>query len=154
MESIESKFTLKFLDRLGDHMVKEGLLSTVRRHLSAGGTFAFETRNPSGHDLETYQEEVPWYSYTNLQGQIVNVSGTQRYDPIHQIVHWNTYRRWHDKSGTQFKKTRIVCRFTYPQELSTLLYYNGFRILHQFGGWDEGALTSTSPTIITICALR
>ena len=27
MESNESKFTLKFLDRLGDHMVKEGLLS-------------------------------------------------------------------------------------------------------------------------------
>jgi type IV pilus assembly protein PilB len=27
MESIESKFTLKFLDRLGDQMVKEGLLS-------------------------------------------------------------------------------------------------------------------------------
>lgn len=133
---------------------QESLLSTVRNHLSPGGTFAFETRNPSGHDLKTYCEEVPWYSYTNLQGQIVSVSGTQRYDPIHQIIHWSTYRRWHEKSGTQLKKTRIACRFTYPQELSTLLYYNGFRILRQFGDWDKGALTSTSPTIITISVLR
>ena len=73
---------------------QEELLYTVRRHLSPEGTFAFETRNPFGHDLDTYHEEVSWYSYTNLQGQIVNVSGTQSYDPIHQIMHWNTYRRW------------------------------------------------------------
>lgn len=133
---------------------QERLLASVRQHLAPGGVFAFETRNPSGHDLSDRLEEELWFAYTDVQGRSVRVSGTQQYDPIAQIMHWVTYRRWRESTDEHVKTTRIACRFTYPQELEALLYYNGLRILQQYGNWQKEALTATSGAIITLCAHR
>lgn len=132
---------------------QERLLASVKRHLAPHGIFAFETRNPSGHDLNDQPEEELWFTYRNVQGQSVNVSGTQRYDPLTQIMHWTTYRRW-SASGENRTTTRIACRFTYPQELEALLHYNGFDIVAQYGDWNKGGLTVTSEEIISVCRRR
>ena len=129
---------------------QERLLASIKRHLAPHGIFAFETRNPSGHNLTDQPEEEMWFTYHNVQGQIVNVSGTQRYDPLTQIMHWTTYRRW-SALGENRTTTRIACRFTYPQELEALLYYNGFQIIDQYGDWNKESLSATSEEIITIC---
>jgi len=133
---------------------QERLLASVKHHLAPHGTFAFETRNPSGHDLTDQLEEELWFTYRNVQGQSVRVSGTQRYDPLTQIMHWTTYRRWSDSKENRATITRIACRFTYPQELEALLHYNGFHIAHQYGDWNKGSLTAASETIISICRHR
>lgn len=130
------------------------LLTSVRRHLSPSGIFAFETRNPSGHDLEEQPDEELEYSYISVEGHHVFVSFTQAYDPIKQIMYWTTYRRWTDANQERQKATHIACRFTHPQELDALLHYNGFRIIQQYGNWDRSALTASSPSIISICALK
>jgi SAM-dependent methyltransferase len=130
---------------------QERLLETVKRHLAPLGIFAFETRNPSGHDLTDQAEEENWFTYTNTGGHIVKVSGTQRFDPLAQVLHWTSYRRWSDSQADHTKITRIACRFTYPQELETLLHYNGFRIIQQYGDWDQSALTAHSEHIILLC---
>jgi hypothetical protein len=79
------------------------------------------------------------------------VSGTQHYDPIAQVMHWATYRRWRSASGAQCKVTRIACRFTYPEELRALLHYNGFALEAQYGDWDRAPVTATSPSLISLC---
>ena len=132
---------------------QEQLLATVKRHLAPGGIFAFETRNPSGHDLSDQSEEEAWFNYTSSEGHAVSVSGTQRFDPLAQVLYWTSYRRWNDGQENHTRITHIACRFTYPQELEALLYYNGFRILEQFGDWEKTPLTERSEHIISLCGL-
>jgi 2-polyprenyl-3-methyl-5-hydroxy-6-metoxy-1,4-benzoquinol methylase len=130
---------------------QETLLASVKRHLAPGGVFAFETRNPSGHDLATHPEEEFDQSYVSVQGDRVSVSFTQAYDPVAQVMYWTSYRRWHDGARSHQKETHIACRFTYPQELEALLHYNGFQIIEQYGNWENEPLSSSSPGIISVC---
>jgi 2-polyprenyl-3-methyl-5-hydroxy-6-metoxy-1,4-benzoquinol methylase len=133
---------------------QEALLASVKRHLLPGGIFAFETRNPYGHDLTNQLKEEFDQSYVSVEGHQVAVSSTQIYDPIAQVIHWTSYRRWNDGVRDQQKETHIACRFTYPQELETLLYYNNFQILQQYGNWNKQPLSASSPSIYSICRTR
>ena len=133
---------------------QERLLASVARHLQQGGQFAFETRNPSGHDLYSIGEEQAWFRYVDLRGREVGAGGTQRYDALGQIMHWSTVRRWHDGREAREHRTRIACRFTWPQELAALMHYNGFRIAEQFGDFQRGTLTAGSESIISVCERR
>ena len=132
---------------------QEALLASVRRHLAPEGIFAFETRNPSGHDLTDQPEEFE-YSYISVEGHRVSVSSMQKYDPIAQIIYWTSFRRWNDGDHDHQKETHIACRFTHPQELEALLHYNGFQTLQQYGHWDKGPLSASSPSIYSICKVR
>jgi SAM-dependent methyltransferase len=133
---------------------REALLASVRRHLAPQGVFAFEMRNPSGHDLDTHLEEEFDQSYVSMEGFQVSVSFTQTYDPIEQVMHWTSYRRWNDGIQDHQKETHIVCRFTHPQELEALLHYNGFLTVEGYGNWDKEPLSAASPSIISICKTK
>lgn len=133
---------------------QEALLASVKRHLAPSGILAFETRNPSGHDLTNQLEEEFDQSYINVEGHKVSVSFTQIYDPIAHIMYWTSYRRWNDGERDHSKETHIACRFTDPQELEALLHYNGFQIIRQYGHWNKEALSASSPTIINICRTK
>ena len=155
---------------------QEALLEQVHAHLHDEGLFAFETRNPRWatltranqeallehvrvrpHDeglfafLETRDEEEDWQTYTDSGGREVRVSKTQAYDPIAQILHWTTYRRWREGDQEQAKITRIAVRYTFPQELEALLHYNGFSIVRQYGDWNLEPLAAASRSIIVVC---
>jgi SAM-dependent methyltransferase len=150
---------------------QEALLARVAVHLHDEGLFTFETRNPRWanlvtHDaewanlksragvwanLETREEEEEWPGYTDASGRQVRVSRTQVYDPIAQILHWTTYRRWREGDQEQTKVSRIALRFTFPQELEALLHYNGFTVVRQYGDWNLEPLSAASPSIIVVC---
>jgi len=130
---------------------QERFLACVKRQLAPDGIFAFETRNPPGHDLRDQMEEEHWFSYRSVQGHTVILSGTQRYEPQNQILHWTSYRRWEAAGETYVNTTRIACRFTDSQELNTLLSKNGFEPMQQYGDWDKSEFTTESHSIISIC---
>ncbi len=130
---------------------QERLLASARRHLVPGGVFLFETRNPSGHDLQDRDEETLDGAYMNVQGQRVIVSYRQRFDAPRQLMYWTMYRRWHDGRRDRARESRITCRFTWPQELVALLHDNGWSIERQFGNWDRSPLAANSEEIISIC---
>jgi SAM-dependent methyltransferase len=156
---------------------QEALLQRVHAHLHDEGLFAFETRNPRWanlvrsdqqetqpgskgahlHDdgvfafLETRDEEEYGQTYTDTSGREVRVSRTQVYDHVAQVLHWTSYRRWHEDGQEQTKITRIAVRFTFPQELEALLHYNGFTIVRQYGDWNLEPLTAASRSIIVVC---
>jgi 2-polyprenyl-3-methyl-5-hydroxy-6-metoxy-1,4-benzoquinol methylase len=130
---------------------QEALFASVKRHLAPEGVFAFETRNPSGHDLTNQPQEEFDQSYTSVEGHRVSVSFIQRYDPMAQIMYWTSYRYWNDGERDHKKETHIACRFTHPQELAALLHYNGFQIIQQYGDWGKEELSTSSPSMIIIC---
>lgn len=145
---------------------QQALLERVRAHLHDEGLFAFETRNPrwanttTGREeqgqfanLETREQEEQGQPYTDSSGHTVRVSRTQRYDHVAQILHWTAYRRWRAGDQEQTKITRIAVRYTFPQELEALLYYNGFSIIRQYGDWNLEPLTAASPSIISVCRI-
>lgn len=133
---------------------QEALFSSVKRHLASDGVFAFETRNPSGHDLSNQPEEEFDQSYTSVEGYQVSVSFTQRYEPTEQIMYWTSFRRWNDSVRDHKKETHIACRFTHPQELKSLLHYNGFQIIEQYGHWNREPVAASSPSLITLCRIQ
>ena len=140
------------------------LLQRVHAHLDDEGFFAFETRNPllphlktrEGFfvTLETRDEEMRRPSYVNADGCEVRVTTTQVYDHVAQVLHVTSTKRWHDGERGHTQTTRTALRYTFPQELAALLYYNGFTILRQYGDWNEEPLTDASPSIISVCRKR
>ena len=143
---------------------QEALLQRVRAHLQDQGLFAFETRNPLFHNartregffplLETRTGEEDRPPFINIDGHEVQESITQVYDHVTQILHLTGQKRWHDGKEEQAKITHTALRYTFPQELTALLHYNGFRIERQYGDWHYESLSVTSPSIISICRKR
>lgn len=140
---------------------QQALLGRVQVHLHDEGLFAFETRNPlftEPHSkegqfvkLESREEEDECPPYVDGNGREVRVSKTRVYDHVAQILHWTTYRRWKVGAVEQTKVTRIALRYTFPQELAALLYYNGFNIERQYGDWNLEPLDAASRSIIVVC---
>ena len=143
---------------------QEALLQRVRAHLHAEGLFAFETRNPLLPNvkrpdglfvpLETHAEEEAGPSFMNTNGIEVRVSRRWVYDPIAQVVHLTSYKRWYENGQEHTRTARTALRYTFPQELAALLYYNGFTIERQYGDWNREPLSGTSPSIISVCRKR
>jgi SAM-dependent methyltransferase len=139
---------------------QQALLQRVRAHLHDEGLFAVETRNPLIANtenpeglfvtLETRDEEEDWPSFVNADGHEVRLSRTRVYDHVAQILHWTTFKRWHVGEEKHTRITRIALRYTFPQELAALLYYNGFTIIRQYGDWNLEPLTAASPSIIVV----
>jgi SAM-dependent methyltransferase len=162
------------LERVRAHLHHEGLFAFETRNprwarsCNSISVFApsdgvlLRSRNEStetlGRDLfailETRDEEEDWQTYTDIRGRDVRISKTQVYDHVAQILHWTTYRRWREGEQEQTKITRIAVRYTFPQELAALLYYNGFTIIRQYGDWNLEPLTATSTSIISVCRKR
>ena len=143
---------------------QEALLGRVRAHLRDDGLFAFETRNPLFPNtktregffpvLETRSEAEDRPLYIDVDGHEVRESLTQVYDPVTQILHLTSHRRWHEGKAERTTATRTALRYTFPQELAALLRYTGFTIERQYGDWNHEPLSATSPSIISICRKR
>lgn len=139
-----------FLTR-ADH---EALLAHVREHLHPEGCFLFGTRNPSPRNLFEARYSDPRTRALPDGRQLVE-SEWQEYDPIAQIQHYTFLNQWVDPSGhTEEKTYHTALRYVFPQEMDTLLHYNGFQVRSRFGNWQQEPLTATSREMIYVCELR
>lgn len=158
MRALDPSLTFKFITLTG-HAFQALLtqsdqaivLNAVARHLEDQGEFVFETRNPTGTDLVSSEEEESWFSYVNASGNEVQVSGTQSYDRSRQVLTWTTYRRWSVGAAPQMRRSDIACCFTEVRKLDSLLSAAGLRVKERYGAWDCQPFTSTSEEIITVC---
>lgn len=130
---------------VADEDVRESL-DAVRRALSGGGRFAFETRNPAAR---------AWAEWTPEHGATVT-------DPSGRTV-----RVWHrvesvvddvvtltettsDASGVPLRVDRAALRFVDADALTGFLQTARFEVEARYGGWDRKAFAPDSPEIITI----
>ncbi len=140
---------------------QEGLLGSVARHLAPDGRFAFETRFPRPSTLFAtdvpageWSAEAVWRSFVDAQGRAVTVSTAQRHDALRQTVEYRLYRRYQAGAHPEMHTSRTTLRFVYPQEMESLVHYNGFAIEHAYGDWDRRPLAGDSPRMIYVCRLR
>lgn len=134
---------------------QEAMLARVHDHLEPGGVFVLGVMFPHIEHLTTEEAEQDWFSYQNEQGQEIRVSGTQHYDPLRQIKTETAYRRWTDSNGQEVLRIApLQLRYTFPQEMETLLHYNGFVVTERYGDRDFSPLTDESPLMIYVCQKR
>lgn len=135
-----------------DRKAQEAMLACVRAHLAPSGLFAFETRNPNLEHLLTNTAEEDWHTFTDPDGRPVRVSGYQTYDHVRQVQTWVTHRRRPGPDGQEeLRTTQISLRYTFPQEMDTLLHYNGLTVTARYGNWDCSPVTAASPELIYVC---
>lgn len=131
---------------------QEVFLACVCEHLEPDGRLVIGSIMPTAEMMETDETEQSWFSYPNQHGQEVRVSGTQHYDPVRQIKTETAVRRWQASDGEeQVRIAPLMLRYTFPQELETLLHYNGFTIVERYGDWDRTPLTGDSKYMIFVC---
>jgi SAM-dependent methyltransferase len=131
---------------------QEAMLTRVREHLALEGAFVVNALFPHADYLTNEDAEQDWFSYLDEHGQEVRVSGTQHYDPLRQIKTETAFRRWRDSEGREVvRPAPLLLRYTFPQEMEALLYYNGFTVLERYGGTDFSPLTSESKHMVYVC---
>ncbi|MGI8885654.1 MAG: class I SAM-dependent methyltransferase [Gaiellaceae bacterium] len=132
---------------VGDDEVRASL-TAIRRALTAGGRFAFETRNPLARAWESWPENAmdvvdpsgrPFrisYEVESVIGGVVTVTETTS-----------------DPDGAPLRVDRASLRFVDVDTLAGFLADAGFEIEAQYGGWLREPLDATSPEIITIARI-
>ena len=157
---LEQSFRLIFeIGSVFQHLLtrldQEAYLARVREHLELRGRFVLGLMFPHATLLTSEESENEWFQYEDQHGHTIRVSGTEAYDPIRQVKLETAYRRWVDESGTEVLKVApLSLRYTFPQELETLLYYNGFDIVEQYGDWERTELTEKSRMMISVVKRR
>jgi SAM-dependent methyltransferase len=124
-------------------------LTAILRALTATGRFAFETRNPSAREWEEWvpenAHEVSREETTvRMEQNVASVDG--------DLVRFSltfTSPAWPEPEVSW-----STLRFLDPSALETRLRAAAFVIDEQYGDWDAGPLTATSPEIITIARPR
>lgn len=136
---------------------QEAMLARIREHLLPEGIFALDVVIPQPGWMHSNEQEEPWDTYITEDGREIHLSGTDRYDPIAQIRHEIAYRRWRaagDENGQMATKAaRFATRYIFPQEMATLLHYNGFAIQHRYADGTFESPTVESRNIFYVCRL-
>jgi ubiquinone/menaquinone biosynthesis C-methylase UbiE len=148
-------FASGFFQHLLERADQEAVLRNVRAHLAPGGCFAFPIFFPHADSLEDAAEEQEWFSYTNAQGQLVTVTGTDQYDPIRQVRTETAIRRWTDANGQEVVlRAPLQQRQFFPQEIEMLLHNNGFKVIACYGDWEEKRpLAPDDRVMMLVCQL-
>lgn len=131
---------------------QEAYLARVREHLEDDGRLVINLFFPHPDRLRSSAAEEDWFSVQRSDGCEMQVTGIDQYDEIRQVRTETAYRRWTDAGGQ-----KIVCisplslRYIFPQELETLLHYNGLEVTERYGDADGSPLTNQSRAMIYIC---
>jgi SAM-dependent methyltransferase len=141
----------QFLLTREDH---ERMLACVREHMQPDGYFIFETRNPSPRNLFEVRHPNGEH-YTTPDGGKLVITERQSYDPITQIQHYTSQLKFVHLNRPEVERMyRTALRYVFPQEMESLLHYNGFQIHACYGNWQQEPLTADSPAMIYVCQKR
>ncbi len=157
---LEQKFRLIFESgSVFHHMLtlqdQEAYLARVREHLEDDGRLVLSLFFPKLHHLVSTDEEEEWFTTQHPDGYEIRVSGIDKYDAVRQIKTETAYRRWTDISGKVMTHVApLSLRYVYPQEMESLLYYNGFEVLERYGDSDLSPVTNESRFRSYICQKR
>ena len=118
-------------------------------HLLPGGCFIVDVFNPSiGYMVSGRDIQRGKYHFRLPDGTPVVVDEQCRYDDARQVnrVIWS-----YTIGGRRKPPQKLDMRCFYPEELSALLRYNGFRILSRYGDYEGSRFASGSPKLICVC---
>ena len=125
------------------------VFNVVKNHLKDGGLFLFDCFNPNiQYIVEGGKEQKEIAAYTTDDGREVLIKQTMRYENKTQI----NRIEWHYFINGKFNSIQnLDMRMFFPQELDSYLEWNGFHIIHKYGGFEEEAFDDNSAKQIFIC---
>jgi SAM-dependent methyltransferase len=129
------------------------VLGSVRRHLRAGGRFAFDVFNPSysalvgdrtGEVEDTPEQLLPDGRTFRRTVRIARVRFVEQVSDVELI--------YHVRSGTETTRTvqAFPMRWYTPGELEHLVARAGFGVESMHGGFDGRPLTDDAPEIVIV----
>jgi len=127
----------------------EKVFETVHKHLKMNGRFIFDIFNPSIYYMAKYKRvRKGLYKFRTEDGRRVIIDQLCQYLAGPQInrTSWTFHI-----DGTKPKTRTLDMRCFYPQEMETLLKYNGFKVIKKFGNFDEDPFLNESMKQIFIC---
>ncbi len=126
-------------------------LEAIRSALTDVGRFAFETRNPLVQSWKAWTPENAVH-IVDETGAMVRMAHNVDIPVDGDIVSFTTTYTSPGWDRPELSRSRL--RFIHSDSLSLFLTNTGFLIEEQFGDWDRGPLTETSPEIVTIARRR
>lgn len=121
----------------------------VKNHLKDGGLFLLDCFNPNiQYIVDGEQEEKEIAKYTTDDGREVLVKQAMRYENTTQI----NRIKWHYFINGAFNSIQnLDMRMYFPQELDSYLNWNGFNIIHKYGGFEEETFIDNSGKQVFVC---
>jgi SAM-dependent methyltransferase len=134
---------------------QEAMLARVHEHLADDGQFMLDKSALPPSRMVNQLEEAEWFTVTHPNGRQIYVSGSDRFDLSQQLWYQTCYERW-DRPGGELVRPpwEQVQRYTMPQDMETLLHYNGFKIISKYADYDGILPTAENPARIYICRKR
>jgi SAM-dependent methyltransferase len=130
-------------------------LATVRAHLAERGRFAMDVLVPDLGALRRDPERVyrcrPVFDPTD--GKRHAYGEAYSYDPVRQIQTVRMLFQRLDKPEID-RETPLSLRCYFPEELCSLLHYNGFAVVARYGDFSGGPLGSHSENQIVVARAR
>lgn len=121
----------------------------VQNHLKKGGIFLLDCFNPNIQLIvegEKEQQEIA--AYATNDGRKVMIKQTMHYESDSQI----NRIKWHFFINGEFDSIQdVAMRMFFPQELDSYLKWNGFNLIHKFGGFEEESFNDKSEKQIFVC---
>ena len=158
---LETQFPLIFTYGAAfQHMLarpdQEAMLQRVHQHLAPDGKFVVDIGFNPPSKMRNVPEPQDWYAFTDSSGRKIQVSGTDQYDHLNQIWHQTLYRRWTeaDNKPKEAQPERLALRYLMPQEMESLLFYNGFQVISRYGNWQGKPMTEEDYLHIYVCTHR
>ncbi len=127
----------------------ENCLKSVKNHLSKEGVFIIDTFNPLLRVLIKDPSEIRMYaSFSDPDSdKICEIYESNSYEIATQINHL----KYKFKIGNNELLKFVHCRMIFPQELDSLMHYNGFKILQKYGTHAKHPFGNDSYAQIMIC---
>lgn len=125
-------------------------LEAVKNHLKDGGLFLLDCFSPNiQYIVEGEKGQKVIAEYTTNDGREVLIKQTIRYENATQI----NRIEWHYFINGEFNSIQnLDMRMFFPQELDSYLEWNGFNIIHKYGGFEEEAFNDNSEKQVYVLA--
>jgi SAM-dependent methyltransferase len=146
-------FPLNSISSLIEAKDLHACLACVRLHLGPNGKFVIDSSNPRLDSLVRDPEKrFPHSRYPAPNGRgTVEVTESTSYDSSSQINYVRLYHKMPREDDEPVEEVAI--RIYFPQELNTLLRYNGFVIDAKYGDYNESAFGSQSSKQLIVCSV-
>lgn len=111
--------------------------------------FLLDRFNPNiEYIVEGEKEQKVIATYTTDDGGEVLIKQTMHHEDASQI----NRIKWHYFINGEFNSVQnLDMRMFFPQELDSYLEWNGFNIIHKYGGFEEEAFDNNSEKQIFVC---
>jgi SAM-dependent methyltransferase len=134
---------------------QEAMLACVSEHLADKGQFLFDNMPMPPDRMVDEPEDTAWYTLTHPNGRQIYASDRGWFDHIQQWYIQRCHEHWDSADGDLVRPPwQLTLRYIMPQDLETLLHYNGFKVVARYSDYRGDPISQEEPGYIYLCEKR